>query len=52
MAVLDGKEEGGALPVVENAFIDAGDEWASAEYRADVARTLTKRCLDAVTSPD
>jgi CO/xanthine dehydrogenase FAD-binding subunit len=52
MAVLDGKEEGGALPVVENAFIDAGDEWASAEYRADVAQTLTKRCLDAVTSPD
>ena len=46
MAVFDGQEQGGALPVVENAMADAEDEWASAAYRADVAKTLTKRCLE------
>jgi CO/xanthine dehydrogenase FAD-binding subunit len=48
MMVLDGQEQGGALPVVENAMINADDQWASAEYRADVAQKLTKRCLEAV----
>jgi probable selenate reductase FAD-binding subunit len=49
MMVLDGQEEGGALPVVKNAMANAEDQWASAEYRADVAQTLTKRCLEAVS---
>lgn len=48
MMVFDGQEQGGALPVVENAMANAEDEWASAEYRTDVAQTLTKRCLEAV----
>ena len=48
LTVLDGQEQDGALPVVENAFFNAGDEWASAEYRVDVAKTLTKRCLKEV----
>jgi CO/xanthine dehydrogenase FAD-binding subunit len=29
-----------------NAFHEATDEWASAEYRMDVAATLAKRCLE------
>jgi CO/xanthine dehydrogenase FAD-binding subunit len=49
MAVFDGQEEGGALPVVENAMVNSEDQWASAEYRADVAKTLTKRCLEEVS---
>ncbi len=48
MMVLDGQEQEGALPVVESAMANAEDEWATAEYRADVAQTLTKRCLEAV----
>ncbi len=48
LTVLDGQEQDGALPVVENAFLDAGDKWASAEYRVDVVKTLTKRCLKEV----
>jgi CO/xanthine dehydrogenase FAD-binding subunit len=50
MMVMDGVEDGGALEVVENAFLHAGDQWASAEYRADVVKTLVKRCLDKVTA--
>ncbi|MGD8456415.1 MAG: FAD binding domain-containing protein [Anaerolineales bacterium] len=49
MMVMDGAEDDGALAVVENAYLHAGDHWASAEYRADVVKTLTKRCLDKVT---
>ena len=48
MTALDGPEQDGALPAVENAFLNAGDEWASAEYRADAAKTLVKRCLKEV----
>ena len=48
MLVMDGQEQDGALPVVENAFLNAADEWASAEYRVDVAKTLTQRCLEEV----
>jgi len=50
MMVMDGAEDGGASAVVENAFLHAGDQWATAEYRADVVKTLAKRCLDTVTS--
>ena len=31
-----------------NAFHEATDEWASAEYRMDVASTLAKRCLEGL----
>jgi CO/xanthine dehydrogenase FAD-binding subunit len=50
MMAMDGAEDGGALAVVENAFMNAGDQWASAEYRANVVKTLTKRCLNTVTA--
>jgi len=48
MMVVDGKDQNDVLPAVENATLNAADEWASAEYRTDVARTLVKRCLDAI----
>jgi len=47
---LDGPEPGGIEVAARNAFSQAGDEWASAEYRQDVAATLAQRCLLAVTS--
>jgi CO/xanthine dehydrogenase FAD-binding subunit len=31
-----------------NAFHEAADEWASAEYRMDAAATLAKRCLGSL----
>jgi CO/xanthine dehydrogenase FAD-binding subunit len=48
MMVVDGKDENDILPAVEAATLEALDEWASAEYRQDAARTLTKRCLEEV----
>jgi probable selenate reductase FAD-binding subunit len=45
MMVVDGKDENDVLPAVESATLNAADEWASAEYRTDVARTLVTRCL-------
>ena len=32
-----------------NAFHEATDEWASAEYRIDVGATLAKRCLEKLS---
>jgi CO/xanthine dehydrogenase FAD-binding subunit len=38
-----------AQTAARNAFHEATDEWASAEYRMDVAATLAKRCLDEMS---
>jgi len=43
--VLDGPEADGAEQAARDAYSQAGDEWASAEYRAEMAATLTRRCL-------
>lgn len=43
---FDGPNEGGAEAAAGNAYYNAADEWASAEYRREVAATLTKRCLE------
>jgi CO/xanthine dehydrogenase FAD-binding subunit len=50
MLALDGTESGGLEAAARNAFHEASDQWASAEYRMDVAATLAKRCLESVTS--
>ena len=42
---MDGKGAEGIESAAKNAAHDANDEWASAEYRQDVAVTLAKRCL-------
>jgi len=39
-----GTESEGLEAAAHNAFHEATDDWASAEYRMDVAATLAKRC--------
>jgi len=43
---FDGSEAQGAEISAEDAYSHASDEWASAEYRSDLARILTKRCIE------
>jgi len=43
---MDGTEAEGIESAARNAYHEAKDEWASAEYRQDVAATLAKRCLE------
>ena len=50
LLAMDGTEPGGIDAAAKNAFHEASDEWASAEYRMDVAATLAKRCFDKVNS--
>jgi CO/xanthine dehydrogenase FAD-binding subunit len=42
---LDGPEPGGVSDAAQNAYSQAGDVWASAEYRTEVAGVLARRCL-------
>jgi CO/xanthine dehydrogenase FAD-binding subunit len=44
---MDGTEAEGIETAARNAFHEATDEWASAQYRMDVAATLAKRCLES-----
>ena len=46
---MDGTESEGIEVAARSAFQESGDEWASSEYRSDVAATLAKRCLSAVS---
>jgi probable selenate reductase FAD-binding subunit len=48
LMVVDGKDQNDILPAIDSAYLLADDQWASAEYRVDVAKTLTKRCLSKV----
>jgi CO/xanthine dehydrogenase FAD-binding subunit len=43
---MDGNEDGGLEEAARSAFSEASDEWASAEYRMEIAGLLAKRCLD------
>ena len=45
MLAMDGTEADGIESAAKNAYHEAQDEWASAEYRMDVAATLARRCL-------
>ncbi len=47
MLAMDGTEAEGVEAAARNAFHEATDEWASADYRMDVAATLSKRCLES-----
>jgi CO/xanthine dehydrogenase FAD-binding subunit len=42
---FDGPEAAGADLAARAAFSQAGDAWASADYRQDMAAVLTRRCL-------
>ncbi len=46
LLAMDGTEAEGVEAAARNAFHEAKDEWASAEYRMDVAATLARRCLE------
>jgi CO/xanthine dehydrogenase FAD-binding subunit len=46
MLAMDGTEADGAEAAARNTYHEATDEWASAEYRVDIAATLAKRCLE------
>jgi putative selenate reductase FAD-binding subunit len=48
MLAMDGTEADGLESAARNAYHEATDEWASAEYRMDVASILAKRCLKAL----
>lgn len=48
MLAMDGTEADGLEIAANNAYQEASDEWASAEYRMDVAATLARRCLENI----
>lgn len=45
---MDGRDATGLEPAARNAAYDATDEFASAEYRREVAVVLAKRCAEAL----
>ncbi|MFZ5880925.1 MAG: FAD binding domain-containing protein [Chloroflexota bacterium] len=45
---MDGTEADGVDSAARNACHEAADDFASAEYRMDVAATLAKRCLESL----
>jgi CO/xanthine dehydrogenase FAD-binding subunit len=49
MLAMDGTEAEGMETAARNTFHEASDEWASAEYRTEIAATLVKRCLEAIS---
>jgi len=48
LLAMDGTEADGLEAAAGNAYHEANDEWASAEYRMDVAVVLAKRCLEKI----
>jgi CO/xanthine dehydrogenase FAD-binding subunit len=48
MLAMDGTEAEGFESAARNAYHEATDEWASAEYRMEVAAVLAKRCQEAI----
>ena len=50
LLAVDGTEAEGLESAARNAVHEANDEWASAEYRMDVAATLARRCAEALTT--
>ncbi|MFH1184383.1 MAG: FAD binding domain-containing protein [Chloroflexota bacterium] len=49
LLALDGTDADELDAAARNAMHEASDPWGSAEYRMDVAATLTRRCLDRFT---
>ena len=48
MLAMDGTEADGIESAARNSYHEANDEWASADYRMDIAAVLTKRCMDTL----
>jgi CO/xanthine dehydrogenase FAD-binding subunit len=47
---MDGPEAAGAETAAREAFSNAGDAWADAAYRAEMAELLTRRALQSLES--
>jgi len=48
LLAMDGPEEQGAVEAAKNAYLQAEDQWASAEYRCEMAGVLVQRCLEGL----
>ncbi len=48
VTAMDGPESGGLAEAAKFAYSQAGDEWASSEYRQEIGATLASRCLHQV----
>ena len=48
LLAMDGPQPDGAEIAARDAYSEASDPWASAEYRSDVAARLTERALTAI----
>ena len=48
LTILDGEANEGMLEAAEAAYLTAGDQWATADYRAEMAKVLVSRCLDTL----
>jgi CO/xanthine dehydrogenase FAD-binding subunit len=46
--VFDGPDRDGADLAARDAFSEAADQWAEADYRSDVAGVLVRRCLSEI----
>jgi CO/xanthine dehydrogenase FAD-binding subunit len=49
---MDGEEGSGAELAARNAYAQAGDDWASAEYRQEAAAVLVRRCIEELREAD
>jgi CO/xanthine dehydrogenase FAD-binding subunit len=47
---MDGPDEKGADSAAMEAFREAGDQWASAAYRSEVAGILVRRCIRKISN--
>lgn len=52
LLAMDGTEAAGIEIAASNAYHEANDEWASAEYRMDVAAVLATRCVASLAHVD
>lgn len=43
---MDGPDSSGAIEAARDRYIHAGDQWASAEYRSEIAAILTRRSIN------
>jgi len=50
IVAMDGPNSLGIVEAAKDAYHEAGDQWASAEYRGEIAGILTKRCLNTFRS--
>jgi CO/xanthine dehydrogenase FAD-binding subunit len=48
LMVFDGPDADGADLAARDAYAEAGDQWAGAEYRSATAAVLVRRCLDEI----